>query len=98
MDELKKVYQNGFSAAELAEAKKAYLDARIIGRSTDASLLTFIALHEQVDRPYTWDKNLEDKIKSIPLDQVNAAFKKHIDPNGVAIVKAGDFKAAKVFQ
>src|SRR6185369_11820110 len=34
VDELKKVYQNGFSAAEFAEAKKAYLDARVIGRST----------------------------------------------------------------
>jgi zinc protease len=98
MDELKKVYQNGFSASELAEAKKAYLDARVIGRSTDASLLTFIALHEQLDRPYTWDKNVEDKIKSMTLGQVNAAFKKHIGPNGVSIVKAGDFKAAKVFQ
>jgi len=60
--------------------------------------LTFIGLHEQLDRPYSWDKNVEDKIKSMTLDQVNAAFKKHIDPNGVSIVKAGDFKAAKVFQ
>jgi predicted Zn-dependent peptidase len=98
MDELQKVYQNGFSASELAEARKAHLDARVIGRSTDGSLLTFIAQHEQLDRPYTWDKNLEDKIKSITLDQVNAAFKKHIDPKGLSIVKAGDFKAAKVFQ
>jgi zinc protease len=98
MDELKKVYQNGFSAAELAEAKKAYLDARVIGRSTDSSLLTFVVQHVQIDRPYTWDKNLEDKIKSITLAEVNAAFKKHVDPNGVSIVKAGDFKSAKVFQ
>jgi predicted Zn-dependent peptidase len=32
------------------------------------------------------------------LDQVNTAFRKHIDPDNVSIVKAGDFKAAKVFQ
>jgi zinc protease len=98
MDELKKVYTNGFGAAELAEAKKAYLDARVIGRSTDTALLNFIALHEQLDRPYTWDKNLEAKIKALTLNEVNAAFRKHIDPNGVSIVKAGDFKAAGVFQ
>lgn len=98
MDELKKVYQGGFSAAELAEAKKALLDNRMIGRSTDGSLLTFISQHEQLDRPYTWDKNVEDKIRSMTVEQVNAAFKKHIDPNSVSIVKAGDFKAAKVFQ
>jgi zinc protease len=97
-DELRKVYQNGFSASELAEAKKAYLDARVIARSNDGSLLTFIAQHEVLDRPFTWDKNLEDQIKSMTLDKVNAAFKKHVDPNGVSIVKAGDFKAAKVFQ
>jgi zinc protease len=42
--------------------------------------------------------NLEDKIRTLTLDQVNAAFRKHIDPNGVSIVKAGDFKAAVVFQ
>jgi zinc protease len=98
MDELKKVYSGGFGAAELAEAKKAYLDARVIGRSTDAALLNFIALHEQLDRPYTWDKNLESKIRALTLDEVNTAFRKHIDPNGVSIVKAGDFKAAGVFQ
>src|SRR5262249_39743363 len=87
IDELQKVYRNGFSAAELAEAKKAYLDARTIGRSTDAALLNFIALHEQLDRPFTWDKNLEAKIRALTLDEVNGAFRKYIDPNGVSIVK-----------
>ena len=98
MDELKKVYKDGFAADELAEAKKAYLEARIIGRSTDAALLNLITSHEQLERPFAWDMNLEDKIRTLTLDQVNAAFRKHIDPNGVSIVKAGDFKAASVFQ
>ena len=98
MDELKKVYRDGFAADELAEAKKAYLEARIIGRSTDTALLNLISSHEQLERPFAWDVNLEDKIRTMTLDQVNAAFRKHIDPNGVSIVKAGDFKAAAVFQ
>jgi zinc protease len=98
VDELKKVYRDGFSSAEFAEAKKAYLDARVIGRSTDTALLDLISSHEQLDRPFSWDENLEAKIRTLTLDQVNAAFRKHIDPNGVSIVKAGDFKAAGVFQ
>jgi zinc protease len=98
VDELKKVYRDGFSAAEFAEAKKAYLDARVIGRSTDTALLNLISSHEQLDRPFSWDENVEAKIRALTLDQVNAAFRKHIDPNGVSIVKAGDFKAAGVFQ
>jgi zinc protease len=98
IDELKKVYREGFSKEELEEARKAYLDARVVARSTDAALLNLIASHELLDRPFSWDENLEAKIRALTLDQVNAAFRKHIDPNGVSIIKAGDFKAAGVFQ
>ncbi len=35
---------------------------------------------------------------ALTLDQVNAAFRKHIDPAAVSIVKAGDFKAAGVYK
>ena len=98
VDELKSVFQKGFSAAELAEAKKAYLETRVIGRSTDGALLNLMVSHEQLERPFTWDSNLEEKIRTMTVDQVNAAFRKHIDPASLSIVKAGDFKAAKVFQ
>jgi zinc protease len=98
VDELKKVYQSGFTAAELSEAKKAYLDQRMVGRATDAALLQLIASHEQLNRPLKWDADVEAKIQALTVDQVNAAFRKHIDPNGVSIVKAGDYKAAGVYQ
>jgi zinc protease len=97
-EELQKAYKDGFTAEEVAEAKKAVLDARMIGRSTDAALLQFLASHEQLDRPLSWDANVETKIASLTADQINAAFRKHIDPAGMTIVKAGDFAAAKVFQ
>ena len=98
MDELQKAYQGGFTAAEVAEARKAILDARLIGRSTDAALLQFIASHAQLDRPLQWDATVEAKIATLTPAQINAAFRKHIDPAGISIVKAGDFAAAKVFQ
>jgi zinc protease len=97
-EELQKAYKDGFTAQEVAEAKKAVLDARMIGRSTDAALLGFLTSHEQLERPYSWDSTVEAKIASLTPDQINAAFRKHIDPAGMTIVKAGDFAAAKVFQ
>jgi zinc protease len=97
-EELQRAYKDGFTAAEVAEAKKAILDARLIGRSTDAALLQFLASHEQLERPLKWDADLETKIAALTPAQINAAFRKHIDPAGVSIVKAGDFAAAKVFQ
>ena len=92
------MYQDGFTAAEVAQAKKAYMEARMVGRSTDGALLNLIASHEQLDRPLAWDADLETKIQALTADQINAAFRKHIDPKALSIVKAGDFKAAGVFR
>jgi zinc protease len=36
----------------------------------------------------------EARIQALTLDQINAAFRKYLDPAGVTIVKAGDFKKA----
>jgi zinc protease len=44
-----------------------------------------------------WDADLETKLRALTPAQITAAFRKHIDPAQVSIVKAGDFKAAKVY-
>ena len=44
------------------------------------------------------DEQLEAKIQALTLEQINAAFRKYMDPVGVSIVKAGDFKKAAVYQ
>jgi zinc protease len=98
VDELKKVYEQGFTQAEVDNAKKALLDSRMVGRSTDGALLNLLVSHEQLGRPLKWDADLEAKIQTLTADQVNAAFRRHVDPNGVTIVKAGDFKAAGVYK
>jgi zinc protease len=98
MDELKKVYEKGFTPEEVEGARKAILSSRTVARSTDGALLNLMVSHEQLNRPLKWDADLEAKIQALTVDQVNAAFRKHIDPNGVSIVKAGDFKAAGVYK
>ncbi len=98
MDELKKVHDSGFTAAEVDAAKKAYLDSRMVGRSTDGALLGLMVSHEQIDRPFKWDADLETRIQALTVAEINAAFRKHIDPNGVSIVKAGDFQTAGAYK
>ncbi|HWC96005.1 MAG TPA: insulinase family protein [Candidatus Sulfopaludibacter sp.] len=98
VDELKKTLKDGFTAAEVAEAKKAYLDTRANGRAQDTALLGQLASHEMQSRTMQWDAQLEAKIQALTPEQINAAFRKHIDPAAVSIVKAGDFKAAGVYQ
>ena len=98
MDELRKTLKEGFTAAEVAAAKKAYLDSRMVARSQDAALMMLLAQHEQQGRTMKWDEQLEQRIQALTPDQINAAFRKYIDPAAVSIVKAGDFKAAGVYQ
>jgi zinc protease len=98
MDELRKTLKDGFTAAEVAEAKKAYLASRMVARSQDAALMNLLAQHEQQGRTMKWDELLEQRIQGLTVEQINAAFRKYIDPSAVSIVKAGDFKAAGVYQ
>ena len=98
VDELKKTLSNGFTAAEVSEAKKAYLQALLVQRSQDAALLALLASHEQLGRTMRWDEQLEQRIQALTAEQIGAAFRKHLDANSLAIVKAGDFKSAGVYQ
>jgi zinc protease len=98
VDELKKTVKDGFTADEVAAMKKAYLDSRALGRAQDAGLLTQLAQHEFLGRTMHWDEQLEQKIQALTPETISAAFRKHIDPAALSVVKAGDFKAAGVYQ
>jgi len=97
-DELARTLQAGFTEKEVEGAKKAYLDSRLVSRSQDAALITVLANHEQQGRTMKWDEALEEKIRALTPDQITAAFRRHIDPKALTIVKAGDFKTAGVYQ
>jgi zinc protease len=91
MDELTRTLEGGFAAAELEAAKQALRDDRIGARSSDGGLLSLIAAREQWGRTLAWDAELDAKLQALTLEQVNAAFRRHIDPRRLSIVKGGDF-------
>jgi len=98
MDELRKTLREGFTQAELTAAKKALLDERIAGRSSDGGVMNLISSREQYMRTLARDQQLDEQIQAVTLEQVNAAFRRHIKPEDVSIVKGGDFKRANVYQ
>lgn len=98
VDELKKTLREGFTQAEVTEAKRAYADARKVGRSQETALVSLVASHEQLGRTLLYDEQQEARIQALTLDQVNVAFRKYMDAAGVSIVKAGDFKKVAVYQ
>ena len=97
-DELAKTLTGGFTADEVAAAKKAWLQERGMSRSEDGSLVGLFAARQRFDRTLRFDESLEAKVAALTPEQISAAFRKHIDPATLIYVKAGDFKKAGVLQ
>lgn len=98
VDELSKTISGGFTAAEVAAAKNALHDQMVVQRSQDSGLLTLIARRDEFDRALDWDAQMDAKLAALTVDQVNAAFRRHVSVDQLSIVKAGDFKAADAYQ
>jgi zinc protease len=97
-DELAKTLKDGFTAAEVDAAKKAWAQERIVGRSQDGALVGLLGVRSRFDRTLAWDKTIDSKVAALTPEQINAAVRKFIDPAQLTFVKAGDFKKAGVLQ
>jgi zinc protease len=97
-DELARTVKDGFTADEVAAAKKSWQEEETVGRSEDGALLTMLTVCERFDRTLKWNEALEAKVAALTPEQVSATFRRHIDPAALIYVKAGDFKKAGVFQ
>lgn len=94
-EELNRVISEGFTEKELNEAKQGWLLGRQRNRGNDAFLQSSLASYLFLNRTFQWDDEMEKKVQALTLEQVNAAFKKHINPGKISIFKAGDFAKAK---
>ena len=93
-DELAKTLKEGFTADEVAAAKKAWLQERGMSRSEDGALVGLFAARQRFDRTLKFDESLETSVAALTPEQISAAFRKHVDPTSLIFVKAGDFKKA----
>ncbi|MBK6724618.1 MAG: insulinase family protein [Acidobacteria bacterium] len=94
-EEINKVLTEGFTEAELKEAKQGWLLGRQRTRGNDASLRSSLVNYLFLNRTYAWDDEMDKKVQALTLEQVNLAFKKYIDSEKISIFKAGDFAKIK---
>jgi zinc protease len=90
-EELDKALKDGFTDAELADAKKAWLQSQQVSRTGDASLAGRLANYLSFERTMAFDKDLEAKVGALTVAQVNEALRAHLKPEAVSVIKAGDF-------
>ncbi len=96
--ELALALKDGFTADEVAKAKKTWLDERAQQRTEVGSIADLLSSRERWDRTLLWDAKLEAAVAALTPQQVNDAFKRHVDPAAISIVKGGDFKKSGTFQ
>lgn len=94
-EEIEKATAEGFSAEEIETAKTGWLQSRAVGRAQDASIAGSLNNYLFNDRDFLWDEELEEKVKNLTVEEVNAAIKKHLDFKKLNMVKAGDFAKIK---
>jgi zinc protease len=92
VEELAAFLANGPSPEELADGQKAYLEALKVGRTTDAALAGQIISNLQLGRKFDHTREMEKRIAALTPEDVRTAFRKHIDPKKLVIIRAGDFK------
>jgi zinc protease len=97
-EELALALKDGFTADEVKDAKKTWLDQRSVGRTEEGSVANQLASRERWNRTLLWDAKVEAAVAALTPEQVNAAFKRHVDPAAISIVKGGDFKKSGAFQ
>lgn len=94
-EEINKVITDGFTAEEIAAAKSGWTQSRQVTRSQDASLSGTLNNYLFLNRILKWDEDYEKVMDSLTIDQINGAMKRHLKPDMINIVKAGDFAKAK---
>jgi zinc protease len=90
-EELARMLKDGFTEAEVEEAKKGYLQSREVSRTQDGELANRLNSYLFTGRTMAWDAELDAKIQALTPEIIVAAMRKWIDPAKVTIVKAGDF-------
>jgi zinc protease len=89
-EELARAVKEGFTADEVARAKSGIMQQRLQTRAQDANVASGWTNFLYLNRTWAWSKQIEDKINALTVEQVNAAFRKAIDPSKLTVVIAGD--------
>jgi zinc protease len=93
-EELERARREGFTQAELDEAKAGLLNLRRLARAQDDWVARAQVSNLHLQRTFAVAQRVDEQIAKLTLAEVNAAWRRHFDPAKLAVAWAGDFKAA----
>ncbi len=93
-EELALSIKEGFTQQELDASRDGLLSLRRLSRAQDANVAGQLASDQRLGRRFAFAQQTDEAIGKMSLAQVNAAWRKYIDPARVVLAWGGDFKAA----
>jgi zinc protease len=93
-EEMERLLKEGFTAQEIADAKKGWLQLRSSSRAEDRALVNMLAENEFEGRTMAYHADMEKKVEALTNQQITEAMRRNLDPSKLSYVKAGDFKKA----
>jgi zinc protease len=90
-EELARSVKDGFTQAEVDEAKASLLNFRRLSRAQDAAVAGGAAANLHLGRTFAFAQQVDDRLAAATLDQVNAVWRRYFDPAKVALAWGGDF-------
>jgi zinc protease len=91
-EELERSLKDGFTEAEVTQAKQGLLNFRRLSRAQDDSLAGNLISNEWLGRTFQSAQALDEAIAKVTPQQALEAWRRHIDLNRLVWVLAGDFK------
>lgn len=90
-EEMIRAAKDGFTPEEIASAKRGWTEDAKLALSNDRAIAGRLGQNLYLGRTFGWDAKLEAQVNALTPAQLQAAVAKYLDPNSMAIVRAGDF-------
>ena len=90
-EEFRRVAKDGFTDAEINNAKAALLEKSRSALNTDSTLAATLLKQADLGRTFAFRQEWEARVRAVTPEQAKAAFVKYIHPDDLVIIQAGSF-------
>lgn len=94
-EEYARLVRDGVSADELRDAVSGLLTQREQNRASDGTVAGALANNLFYGRTMQFSADIDNRLRALTVQDVNAAIRKHFKPDQLSVYLAGDFAAAK---
>ena len=94
-EELERLLKSGVTQKELDDARRGFLQSQQVMRTEDSRLAQILESTLLADRTMEYYSMMESQIADLTPEKIQETLRKHIDPEAILTVVAGDWDAAK---